>query len=249
MSFVGYFEIDIISALSGQLIKTLDNLSIGKLDTESLSKIRPEQGVYKLYHLGKLVYVGKSDNLNKRLHEHRKKISGRKNLFLEEVGFKCLYVHKNWTALAPETSLIKYYKKMDGSECTWNGNGFGPHDPGRDRETTNKPIEGFDSQFPINDGWICDWISAGEWNCKKLLESLKLNLPFLLRYETLNPKKWKDGHPDYNLATVNVPGDRMPARMLLSAIVRQLPGWQATIFPSHMILYKENRLYRHGATL
>jgi hypothetical protein len=101
MSFVDSFEIDVISALSEQLIRTFDTLSIGMLDTESLTLIKPEQGVYQLYHLKKLVYVGKADSLPRRLSEHRKKISGRQNIDLEDMGFKCLYVHKNWTSLAP----------------------------------------------------------------------------------------------------------------------------------------------------
>jgi len=205
------------------------------------------QGVYQLYHRGVLVYIGKSDKLKKRLLEHRKKISGRRNISVSEIGFKCLYIHPNWTALAPEESLIRHYRRTGTGECAWNGNGFGPHDPGRERETTNKPSEGFDVQYPIREEWSCEWISAGEHNGKELLRSLKSGLPYLLRYQTT--RSVAAGHADYNSRTIVVREAGMQARELLKAIAAQLPGWQATVFPSHMILYRENRVYTHGRTI
>ena len=36
------------------------------------------------------------------------------------------------------------------------------------------------------------------------------------------------------------------ATELLRLIAQALPEWQATAFPSHMILYKEDRAYVHG---
>jgi hypothetical protein len=38
----------------------------------------------------------------------------------------------------------------------------------------------------------------------------------------------------------------MSVRDLLRTIGEALPGWQATAFPSHMILNKEDRPYVHG---
>jgi hypothetical protein len=32
-------------------------------------------------------------------------------------------------------------------------------------------------------------------------------------------------------------------------IARALTGWQATAFPSHMIMYKERRTYMHGSVI
>jgi len=103
-----------------------------------LSHLKGNQGVYKLFHNDVLVYVGKADNLPKRLGEHLTKIKGRQKIAVEEMGFKCLYVGKTWTPLAPEEALIKHFKATGEGQCEWNGNGFGPHDPGRERETTNK---------------------------------------------------------------------------------------------------------------
>jgi hypothetical protein len=159
-----------------------------------------------------------------------------------------LAVHPNWTALAPEASLIRHYKQQQRNLCEWNGISFGPHDPGRDRETTNKPPDGFDSQFPIRYDWPCQNVAVGERNLRELLVQIKDELPFLLRYEAVN-KKYRLGHPDYNNLIVVVPRSGMPADELLHLITQQLPGWQSTRFSSHMILYKETREYTHGVMI
>ena len=66
-------------------------------------------------------------------------------------------------------SLIKRYREQSCEVCEWNGISFGPHDPGRDRETTNKDTEGFDAQFPIRDDWPCGFVDARNWNVRELL--------------------------------------------------------------------------------
>ena len=181
------FEIDIISALSGQLVAAFSKLTIGPLTNDEINSLPKGQGIYKLYHRGSLVYVGKAHQLRRRLGEHGHKIQGRLNIDVVDMGFKCLFVHPNWTTLAPEDSLIKYYRRAGEGESAWNGNGFGPHDPGRERETTNKGPEGFDAQYPIRQDWICDWIRAGDQNARpqRLLKAIKKRLrPILLRYQT-----------------------------------------------------------------
>lgn len=245
MSSHAHFEIDIIHALSSQLVAAFSKLEVGPLTDEEISALPKGQGVYKLYHQGALVYVGKADSLKKRLGEHRHKISGRQNIDVADMGYKCLFVHPNWTTLAPESSLIKHYRKSGEGECAWNGNGFGPHDPGRERETTNKAPDGFDAQYPIRQDWRCDWIKAGERNAAELLKAIKGDLPYLLRYQTAKQKS-QEPHSDYKDLTVNVPQDDMTVRDLLRTVAETLPGWQATAFPSHMILYKEHRTYTHG---
>lgn len=249
MSYYDHFEIDIIQALASQLITAFDQLTLGALTPAHISALPKQQGVYQLYKDGVLIYVGKADNLPHRLRDHHEKISGRQHITVDQMAFKCLSIHPHWTALAPEETLIKYYKAQNSGYCEWNGNSFGPHDPGRERETTNKLPHGFDAQYPIKDDWICDWIQPGTWNGNDLLRELKRNLPYLLRYETTDAKRWQAGHPDYNTAIISVPRTTMPAHELLRTISQQLPGWQATVFPSHMILYKESRLYAHGTVL
>jgi hypothetical protein len=203
MKFHARFEIDIVSALSGQLISAFDDLNIGEFTIENFKKIKREQGVYQLFRNDVLVYVGKAGDLSRRLEDHHKKIKGRRNIQINEMGFKCLIVHRNWTALAPEESLIRYYKNRNSGDCEWNGNSFGPHDPGRNRETTNKPTQGFDAQFPIKEDWICDTITAGEWNGSILLREFKQTLPYLFRYQTTG--SLKKGHPDYNTKVITIP--------------------------------------------
>lgn len=251
------FEIDIISALSSQLEAAFEKLKQGPLTHKALDDLDSGQGVYQLYHLGKLVYVGKADSLPGRLREHELKISGRNNIDIKDVSFKCLYVHPNWNTLAPENSMIRHYKRKTGGLCEWNGNGFGPHDPGRERETTNKDPDGFDEQYPIKKDWVCSWVKAGDWCVLNLLVALKdsKKLPFLLRYETekikgkKKPAHYTKGHPDHRTATVTVPAAGMQITELMRLITRALPGWQSTAFQSHIILYKENRSYVHGKVI
>ncbi len=240
-----HFEIDIISALSGQLVAAFSRLDIGLLTEDEINSLPKGQGVYKLYHHGSLVYVGKASSLKARLGEHRYKISGRQNIEVADMGFKCLFVHPNWTALAPESSLIRYYRTAGEGECAWNGNGFGPHDPGRERETTNKAPDGFDALYPIRQDWLCDWIEAGDWKAPELLKAIKSKLPYLLRYQTTKQKS-REPHIDYKDLTIHVPQSDMTLRDLLRIVAEAIPGWQATAFPSHAILYKEHRTYVHG---
>lgn len=129
MPFFGHFEIDIITALTEQLTAAFEQLESAPLTENNLTATPALQGVYHLFRSGVLVYVGKADNLRTRLSEHRFKITGRRNIEVTEMSFTCLTVHPNWTALAPESSLIAYYKGQPGL-CEWNGNSFGPHDRG-----------------------------------------------------------------------------------------------------------------------
>ena len=85
----------------------------------------------------------------------------------------------------------------------------------------------------------------GEYSAYELLKSLKRGLPYLLRFEMLEGKP----HPDHLAAKVKVPADGMAAKELLKLIAKKLPGWQATAFPGHMILYKEKISYKHGNTI
>lgn len=250
MRFYGHFEIDIITALSQQLVEAFSKLEQG-IFTEGNINLVPakQQGVYELFLDGLLVYVGQAKKLRDRLLEHHFKIRGRKEIAPDRMTVKCLSVHRNWTALSPETALIRFYRD-DPNACAWNGNGFGPHDPGRNRETTNKSPIGFDMQYPIREDWPCDRIAAGQWNGNDLLRAVKEQLPYLLRYQTAIQSKWKQGHPDYKNLMINVPEAAMPAEKLLTSIARQFPnGWQLTRFPGHFILYKEQRLYKHGVVL
>jgi hypothetical protein len=240
LAFFAHFDLDLVSALADQLVEAFAKLDAGSFTAEHIKQVPTGRGVYQLFRNGTLVYVGKAHNLRNRLTQHRGKITGRQHLNVGEITFKCLTVPKNWTPLAHEETLINHYKAQGGI-CEWNGNGFGPHDPGRQRDTTNKPPEGFDSQFPIREDWSCAPINAGDWNTGKLLAAMKKELPYLLRYDTK--------HDDYKKVNVQVPKAGMSAMELMKLITKALPGWQSTRFPSHMILYKEKREYAQGIVI
>jgi hypothetical protein len=243
----GEFDIDLVSALREQLFHAFGKLEQGPLSDDQINMLRPGQGVYLLYQQSNLVYIGKASKLANRLRQHRRKISGRRNIQIDEMSFKCLFLSNNWVALAPEASLIRHFEQS-GFPADWNGSGFGSKDPGNNREETKKPPDGFDVKYPIRDDWQCDGINPGTWNCLDLLLSLKDNLPYLLRFQ-FKYSYYRKGHPGYNEATVEVPVKEMPARDLLRLIVSCLDGWQATVFPGHMILYQESRDYKYGEVL
>ena len=237
MAFCKHFDLDLISALTGQLVEAFKELEEGTLTNEHISTLPTERGVYHLFQKGMLVYVGKTDDLQGRLDDHRKKISGRHNIDLGEMGFKCLTVPRNWNPLAHEEQLIQYYRENKGG-CDWNGSSFGAHDPGRERDSTKKSPDGFDRQFPIREDWPCTTIEAGVLNAGRVLAMMKSEVPYLLRYDTENV--------DYKKVDIQVPKTGMRAVELMTLITKTLPGWQSTLFPSHMILYKESRTYPYG---
>jgi len=153
-------------------------------------------------------------------------------------------MESRWTS-SPAVFLKLDMERWPSKSQSTGGNGFGPHDPGRERETTNKAPDGFDAQYPIRQDWTCDWIKAGDHKATELLKAIKARLPYLLRYQTAK-KKSQEPQADYKDLTITVPKDDMSARDLLRTVAVALPEWQATAFPSHTILYKEHRAYTHG---
>ena len=156
MAFCAFFDIDLHRALREQLIEKLADIETGALTHENLATVPQERGVYQLYHNGELVYVGKAERLRSRITKHLKKIQGRTNLELSEMAFKCLWMSPNWTTLAPEKQLIDFYTSE--RKAVWNGNGFGPNDPGAGREDRNNPPAMFDERYPIKADWRCEEI-------------------------------------------------------------------------------------------
>jgi hypothetical protein len=237
MPFCAYFDIDLPRALREQLVEALGQIGTGALNTENLTEVPSKRGVYQLYHNGQLVYVGKADKLRSRLTKHLRKIQGRANIDISEMSFKCLWMSPNWITLAPESQLIALYKAQ--GTAIWNGNGFGPNDPGAGREDRNQPPALFDGLYPIRENWPCETIPAGDFDVLSLLRSIKKSLPYLLRFQKSSP--------DYNSLSVTVPETGMPASELLRIVAAALPvGWQATRFPSHMILYKRLWTFQYG---
>lgn len=250
------FEFDLAGALLSQVVDVLDNMESESLTKTLVAPIPSEaQGVYQLFLDDQMVYIGKSDaeaGLSVRLQRHAKKILHRRNLGGKKVSYRAVRISV-FAAMDLETQLIKHYKGK-GLSVAWNNSGFGANDPGRNRETTNKRPLGFDSTYPI-DMDIPLSIKPGSYPVADVLIKLKDMLPYCLRYEVAEGKAGGQAfktspHPDQVASVVSILKPKMTAREIITETVRVLPpGWQATAFVSHIILYKESRSYMHGDIL
>jgi excinuclease UvrABC nuclease subunit len=106
-------------------------------------------GIYALYFKGRLVYVGKASKgttkskrtLRARLSEHAAKISGRRNIALEDMKFRYLTFASEWWVFAAEFALMAHYQPE------WNESGFGSKVPGRGRPGTHR-VSRWNELFP-----------------------------------------------------------------------------------------------------
>lgn len=132
-----FFEFD--KAFTAQLIQKFEASPKHPL-TEEVAP--PEQGVYTLYRRRKLVYAGKAlqTTLKRRLAEHARKISDRKNINLKQMTCRFLIINSDWFVRAGEHALIESY------EPEWNKSGFGSHVPGRGRPGIRRSK--WDKEFP-----------------------------------------------------------------------------------------------------
>ena len=98
--------------------------------------------MYALYRAGEIVYAGKAlqTTLKRRLAEHTRKISGRRNINLAEMTCRFLIIDGDWFVRAGEHALIETYKPV------WNASGFGSHVPGRGRPGIKRSK--WDTDFP-----------------------------------------------------------------------------------------------------
>jgi hypothetical protein len=240
------FDLDLARAVLEQLIERFESLDVGPLDAATINQVPAEQGVYQLFLPNRLMYAGKtSKQLPRRLLRHLRLLSGRKNINLADLGFKAVVINKNWLPSIHEGMVITPYTKL--GLCEWNQTGFGDNDPGRNREDTIK--NKFDLDFPINEQFVCACIDPRDWNALALLVKLKKKLPFLFRYQCDPRKRYTKGSIKYNSLTITVPRPNLSIRDLLRVGIDQFPdGWQATFFPSHVILYEEDptRVYQNA---
>jgi hypothetical protein len=233
------FKLSITRALADQLAGALEKLQSAPLTDEALRDVRSQPGVYELYLDDKRVYVGKaSASLRTRLLNHLHKLSGRSNIQLQDVSFKCLYVDEDLEASAPEKMLIKMYRNKGGAP--WNTNGFGNKDPGRRRDHSLVKSNHFDAHYPINLDLHIESIHPGAYDASEYLNAVKSNLSFNLRFD-----KSPSSKRVYSLATVQVPPDELTVRDLIRLAIDALPeGWQATALPGYAILYHEDEAYK-----
>lgn len=245
------FELDLMGAVLHQLVPQLDAM-VGEPLTRAATALLPDaQGIYLLIHQGKVHYVGKTDaqaGLRTRLTRHVAKFEQRDNIVPADVEFKAAQILV-LTAMDIETQLISHYR------ADWNGSGFGSNDPGRERETTAKPPQGFDARFPINIDQPVEILAPGPSTAHHALMQLKQALPFTLRYELEPGARGSQAfrtrpHADLLETALTIPAGPITVREALRLIMVALPpGWQATYFVSHIILYKETRSYVHGTPI
>jgi hypothetical protein len=239
------FRFDLPDAVTKSLLVELDRISGSKLDSTNLYQLQAFQekheinhGVYLLLQNGTPVYVGKADNVYDRLQQHWEKLTGRRDLEINSIEFKALILEVSWSTSANEELLIDHYQGKD--QCKWNHKGFGPKDPGKNRDGHTPGW--FDETYPINEDWPIDDVED-EVSVGVLLKILKESTPYLIRY-TINS-------PDTDLR-LNLAGVDRTAKALLIATAKSLgANWQLMLFKSHFTLYKHERIrqYPNGEQL
>lgn len=242
------FEYDLAGPFFDQVFRKLQRVKTTPLNPETLDAIEQLPGVYVLYLDEQPVYVGKADDsVEVRLRKHYRTLGGCRNIDLGQVRFKCLYIESTWSPLNYEKHVMDELgtRRMPG----WNQHGFGSNEPGVNRGKTRLKATHFYRRFPIKDDWRCEGIECGRRLAFALLEEVKNNVPFWFKFQGYRIAKdaeegdieiQKLARQELKSTTIDVPNDNMLARDLLRLVASKLPGeWQATITPSHMLLYKE----------
>jgi hypothetical protein len=140
------FRFNLDRAIRDQLLTHLESVPLLPL-TRGVGPA--ESGIYALYHVDKLVYVGKVSKattksgrtLRLRLNEHVRKISGRRKISLDDVFVRYVTFESEWWLFAAEYVLIAYFRPA------WNLSGFGGKPPGVGRPGTDR-VSSWDEQFP-----------------------------------------------------------------------------------------------------
>lgn len=229
-------EFDLPTALLDQVIAMFHAMAPAPLSTNDTAIIPNAQGVYQLFHCGRLVYVGKTDaeaGLKQRLSRHSWAIKSRHNLNVDEMTFKAIQVLV-FSAMDLETALIRYYKKQK-QPPVWNGSGFGNNDPGRRRDKTALKEDGFDALYPINIDLplILGW-EVGS-TALRVLTVLSQAVPYTIRHE-----KSADALAHLDSAVLSHFSGETTAREVISRICAVLDtGWQATRLSGRVIMYRE----------
>lgn len=141
-----YFDFDLDRGIRTQVVE--------KLETSPLLPLKkgagPQaSGIYALYFKGRLVYIGKASKgttkskrtLRSRLAEHAAKISGRKNIRLDDMECRYLTFSSEWWVFAAEFALMTHYRPE------WNESGFGSKVPGVGRPGTDR-VSRWNALFP-----------------------------------------------------------------------------------------------------
>ena len=248
--FADAFTLDLHRALVEQLPEALELLSPIPLIQANLEPLGDERGVYQLFERGESVYIGKSElPLARRLDQHRRRCAGRLNINIGDMAFRCLYVDRFVDAASPERILIEKYRAQ--GLAPWNvEEGFAPRDVGRNRDR-GKPGQWFVDRPADYEAVVA--VRGGErvLPLMSALHHLKDAVPFdLFRYahptRSHDPRDRADAS-DYSDRTLTLGSDPQPVIAHLKSIVGVLPvGWQATVLPHGVIVYKEAHDYDYA---
>lgn len=241
----GLFEFDIATPLFEQMCIDFDELEPLPLDDTHLDDVVEKPGVYGLHHQDSLVYVGKAnDSARLRLRKHLRQLNGRKGISPTEVSFRCLHFAHTWDPFKPEAHMISRYRP------SWNSKGFGPNDPGRERDTTNLADDHWHVRYPLDPDYACEGVPIGQYDVLELLRLVAKDAPYWVRFQgNREPRtlagvaQYEEAHQDFAYAKpIVVRSDWMSVKDLMLLAVSALPSpeqWQLTQLPSHLLLYKE----------
>lgn len=234
------YNFDFLNTISLQLKELLDQIKLSHLSDDTLGDLknfqkenRSKQGVYLLFYEGAPVYLGKADNVALRLEEHLEKLRGRKNISSNKIGYKAILLDTSMSTAANEKILIALFGKQH--KGMWNGKGFGPKDPGKQRDNT-KPGE-FDARYPINEEYIINF-GATSGKLGVFLQTAKTQLPYTFRFEITAGKLEQQ---------VLLPDMDCSAEVFLQCVVDCLgKGWKGVILNYGMIIYKTDANFDFG---
>jgi len=141
-----HFDFDLDRGIRTQVVEKLESSPMLPLTRGAGPHA---SGIYALYFRDRLVYIGKASKgttkskrtLRARLSEHVGKISGRKNITLDDMKFRYLTLASEWWVFAAEFALITHH------DPEWNASGFGSKVPGIGRPGTHR-VSQFNEQFP-----------------------------------------------------------------------------------------------------
>jgi hypothetical protein len=252
----GEFEFDLVTALFRQIVEAFSQVTPVPLTIENVTGVGRRSGLYGLIHKKQTVYVGKADDdVHSRLAKHRKQLTGRLGIVPEAVEFRCLYLAESWDPFKPEDTLQAELKPA------WNEKGFGPNDPGRNRDHTVLLDDNWHVLFPLDPGWACQDIGPGVYAVLALLRKVASSAPFWVRFQgnrrssrDQTTAQYEQAQRDFSAASeVAVPRSGMTVQELLLLTINALPEphrWQLTRLPSHLLLYREESAsYPRGVRL
>ncbi|WP_306598825.1 GIY-YIG nuclease family protein [Geothrix sp. 21YS21S-2] len=236
-----HFSFDFLKTISEQLYAELEtNLGVTVLNPDSLTALRDFQtsnqslqGVYVVYYKKLPMYVGKANDIYDRLSQHHEKLSGRLNIDLNQIGYKAIYLDKSMSTAANEGLMLMIYNETYNHQM-WNGGGFGPKDPGKNRDNTEPGY--FDRNFPIIANFTLTSVSDLE-TVQSLFTKMKSELPFVFRHQRLESA----------IGRIPVDLSRVPktALELFRTAIKLFPrGWQGAVISYGMVAYRNaGRVY------